>query len=56
MLEFVNPMPKARIITVRDFRTFRRREGVWGAIQNLVVRDYQTVRPVDRVTFGDPAR
>lgn len=35
----------------KEFRTFRRREGVWGAIQNLFVRDYQTVRAVDQVTF-----
>jgi ABC-2 type transport system ATP-binding protein len=48
-------MSAAPFISVRElskeFRTFRRREGVWGAIQNLVVRDYQTVRAVDRVTF-----
>jgi ABC-2 type transport system ATP-binding protein len=48
-------MPEAPLIQVRDlsksFRTFRRREGVWGAIQNLFVRDYQTVQAVDRITF-----
>jgi ABC-2 type transport system ATP-binding protein len=48
-------MAEAPLIHVRDlsksFRTFRRREGVWGAIQNLFVRDYQTVQAVDRVTF-----
>src|SRR5579863_10150804 len=43
------------LITVHDlckhFRTFRRREGLWGGIQNLFVREYQTVRAVDRITF-----
>ncbi len=36
----------------KDFRTFRRREGVWGAVQNLFVRDRITVRAVDRVSFS----
>jgi ABC-2 type transport system ATP-binding protein len=36
----------------KDFRTFRRREGVWGSIQNLFVRDYRTVAAVDRVGFS----
>lgn len=36
----------------KDFRTFKRREGVWGSIQNLFVRDYATVKAVDRVTFA----
>ncbi|MBI3664103.1 MAG: ATP-binding cassette domain-containing protein [Acidobacteria bacterium] len=48
-------MPDAPLISVRElskqFRTFKRREGVWGAIQNLVKRDYRTVQAVDRVTF-----
>jgi ABC-2 type transport system ATP-binding protein len=35
----------------KHFRTFRRREGLWGAFQNLFVRDYQTVVAVDQVTF-----
>ncbi len=35
----------------KEFRTFRRREGVWGGIQNLFVREYQTVKAVDRITF-----
>ena len=35
----------------KDFRTFRRREGVWGALQNLFVRDYITVHAVDRISF-----
>jgi len=48
-------MPDNALISVRElskqFRTFRRREGVWGAIQNLFVRDYQTIDAVDRITF-----
>jgi ABC-2 type transport system ATP-binding protein len=36
----------------KDFRTFRRREGLWGSIQNLFVRDYHTVSAVDRVSFS----
>ncbi len=35
----------------KEFRTFKRREGVLGAVQNLFVRDYQTVRAVDHLTF-----
>lgn len=48
-------MPDSPLIDVRelskDFRTFKRREGVWGSIQNLFVRDYATVKAVDRVSF-----
>ncbi len=44
------------IITVqeltKEFRTFRRREGVWGALQNLFVRDPITVRAVEGVDFS----
>jgi ABC-2 type transport system ATP-binding protein len=44
------------LISVRDlckhFRTFRRREGLWGGIQNLFVREYQTVKAVDNITFA----
>jgi viologen exporter family transport system ATP-binding protein len=36
----------------KHFRTFRRREGIWGSIQNLFVRDYHTVAAVDRVGFS----
>src|ERR1700719_432521 len=36
----------------KHFRTFRRREGVWGSIQNLFVRNYRTVTAVDRVGFS----
>src|SRR6516165_8456337 len=43
------------IIEVRElskqFRTFRRREGVLGALQNLFVREYVTVNAVDRISF-----
>ena len=35
----------------KEFRTFRRREGVWGALQNLFVREYVTVRAVDHIGF-----
>src|SRR5438477_3195193 len=45
----------APIIEVEDltkeFRTFRRREGVWGAFTNLFVREYKTVTAVDHVNF-----
>jgi len=44
------------IVEVRDlskeFRTFRRREGVWGALRNLFVREYITVHAVERVSFA----
>ena len=42
-------------IYVRDlskhFRSFKRREGLFGSIQNLFVREYRTVAAVDRVSF-----
>jgi ABC-2 type transport system ATP-binding protein len=48
-------MAPGPLICVRElskhFRTFHRREGIWGGIQNLFVRDYQTVQAVDRVSF-----
>jgi len=37
---------------VKDFRTFRRREGVMGALQNLFVREYLTVHAVDHINFS----
>jgi ABC-2 type transport system ATP-binding protein len=44
------------LIEVRElckhFRTFQRREGIWGGIQNLFVRDYRTVKAVDNVNFS----
>ena len=36
---------------VKEFRTFRRREGVLGALQNLFVREYVTVQAVDHINF-----
>ena len=36
----------------KHFRSFQRREGVWGSIQNLFVRDYKTVAAVERVSFS----
>src|ERR1700693_3370576 len=49
-------MSSEPIIYVRDlckhFRSFHRREGMWGSIQNLFVRDYRTIAAVDRVGFS----
>ncbi len=43
------------LIQVRElskhFRTYHRREGIWGGLQNLFVREYKTVAAVDRVSF-----
>jgi len=36
----------------KEFRSFRRREGVWGALQNLFVREYVTIRAVDHISFS----
>jgi len=36
---------------VKEFRTFQRREGLWGALQNLFVREYATLRAVDGIAF-----
>ena len=36
----------------KEFRTFKRREGLKGAIQNLFVRDRIVVKAVDRVSFS----
>ena len=35
----------------KDFRTFQRKEGIRGAIENLFVRQYRTLRAVDTVSF-----
>jgi ABC-2 type transport system ATP-binding protein len=35
----------------KHFRSFERPEGLWGALQNLVVRDYKTVAAVDGISF-----
>jgi ABC-2 type transport system ATP-binding protein len=44
------------LIQVRElskyFRTFHRREGIWGGLQNLFVREYKTVKAVDRVSLS----
>jgi ABC-2 type transport system ATP-binding protein len=36
----------------KHFRTFHRREGIWGGLQNLFVRDYRTIKAVDRVNLS----
>ncbi len=36
---------------VREFRTFQRREGLVGAVQDLFRREYKTLRAVDGVSF-----
>jgi ABC-2 type transport system ATP-binding protein len=36
----------------KEFRSFRRREGVWGALQNLFVREYITIQAVDHISFS----
>jgi len=44
------------LISVRDlsknFRSFQRREGLWGGIVNLFRREYRTVKAVDSITFA----
>jgi ABC-2 type transport system ATP-binding protein len=45
------PLIEVRNLT-KEFRTFRRREGVLGAFQNLFVREYVTVRAVDGISFS----
>jgi viologen exporter family transport system ATP-binding protein len=46
------PEPLIRLHELsKHFRSFHRREGLWGSIQNLFVRDYRTVAAVDRVSF-----
>jgi ABC-2 type transport system ATP-binding protein len=51
-----HPTNDGPLIYVHDlckhFRSFRRREGLWGSIQNLFVREYKTVAAVDRVGFS----
>ena len=46
----MGPIIEVRELT-KEFRTFRRREGVLGALQNLFVREHVTVHAVDRVSF-----
>jgi ABC-2 type transport system ATP-binding protein len=44
------------LISVRDlsknFRSFQRREGLWGGIVNLFRREYRTVKAVDNISFA----
>ncbi|HEY2933944.1 MAG TPA: ATP-binding cassette domain-containing protein [Acidobacteriota bacterium] len=45
-------MPVIEVTNVtKVFKTFERREGVWGGIQNLFVRDYRDLRAVDDISF-----
>lgn len=37
---------------VKQFRTFKRKEGLWGAVQDLFSREYSTLRAVDGVSFS----
>jgi len=48
---YMPPMIEVKNLT-KEFRSFRRREGVLGAIQNLFVREYVTVHAVDNVSFS----
>ena len=36
----------------KNFRSFKRREGVWGSLQNLFVREYRTVAAVEGISFS----
>ncbi len=36
----------------KTYRTFKRREGVWGSVRDLFQRDYQTLVAVDRISFS----
>jgi ABC-2 type transport system ATP-binding protein len=36
----------------KHFRSFKRREGVWGSVQNLFIREYRDVAAVDRISFS----
>jgi len=46
----MSPLIEVRNLA-KDFRSFKRREGVLGAVQNLFVREYVTIRAVDGVSF-----
>ncbi len=37
---------------VKEFRTFQRREGLWGAVRDLFQREHSTLRAVDGVSFA----
>jgi ABC-2 type transport system ATP-binding protein len=36
----------------KEFRTFKRREGVWGAVKDLFQRDYRNVAAVDGISLA----
>ena len=36
---------------VKEFRTFQRREGLWGSVRDLFSRNYTRLKAVDSVTF-----
>jgi ABC-2 type transport system ATP-binding protein len=36
----------------KTFTTYERKEGIWGGIQNLFVRDVREVKAVDDISFG----
>ena len=36
---------------VKEFRTFKRKEGLWGAVRDLFSREYTTLRAVDGISF-----
>lgn len=40
---------------VKEFRSFDRKEGLRGAIENLFVRKHKIIRAVDRISFEIPA-
>ncbi|MGB6199780.1 MAG: ATP-binding cassette domain-containing protein [Candidatus Acidiferrales bacterium] len=48
-------MPNSPLISVRDltknFRSFHRREGLWGGVVNLFHREYRTVEAVSNISF-----
>src|SRR5579862_9309459 len=49
------PMSSDPMISVREltkqFRSYKRREGLWGGIQNLVRREHINITAVERVSF-----
>ncbi len=50
---FGNPMPIIEVNElVKNFRTFRRRSGLWGSFKDLVNRKYEIVKAVDHISFS----
>jgi len=45
-----DPMISVRELT-KQFRSYKRREGLWGGIQNLVRREHINITAVERVSF-----